>query len=155
MQTKIWRFYCYNQFFSFQCIHHIIGNVFALNDKSPTIGFCFPIQRYEDKFQISSDVQKLVEYFCANVMPYNVVWILGSNNVKRDDTSSSNEIVKIFVFPKKTMADKINSVFNVACLEQSGYVSLGGMNHYTLQKYLQKKITKINFSFLNKIFDCR
>lgn len=108
-----------------QEIHHIAGNIFKLDDRYPTFGFCFPVLRHSDNVRITNDVHKLIEYFCANAIPHNLLWTLGRRS-DVDDDDENNEIVKIFVFPREKMADKHGSKYNVACCELSGFLSVGG-----------------------------
>lgn len=107
----------------------MIGNVYRLGTDFPVISFCFMIQPNNDVStnSISSDIIKMVEYFCDNGIPHNLFWTFAPYG--------DRQVIKIFVYPRAHMTDKISSEFNLAFCELSGYVSTGGRERALLFTY--------------------
>lgn len=104
--------------FGIQNVHHLVGNIFKLNkNAAPANGYSLHVTNYNEKNQISEDLFKLIEHCCNKMMPYNVFWTFGK--------WTDQEILKIFIFPRKQMSTKFQNVFNVAFCELSGYVPVG------------------------------
>lgn len=63
-------------------------------------------------------VHRMVDLFCRKSIPHNLFWTWG--------THLGQHLVKIFIFPRRRFADKIQSAYNVAFCELVGYVPVGG-----------------------------
>lgn len=97
----------------------MVGNVYRLAGQYPVLGFCFLVRPNDNVDAIAADMIKLVDYFCANRIPHNVFWTFAPH-------ADHGRVIKMFVYPRAHMSDKIRSEFNVAFCELSGYVPTGG-----------------------------
>lgn len=104
-------------FLYLQIIHHLIGNVYKLDNKYPAQGLCFPIIDYENKNSIADDLIKLIRHFCDKIIPHNIFLTMGNYE--------NRTILKVFVYPRHRMSEKEISSFNSAFCELSGYVPVG------------------------------
>lgn len=85
----------------------------------PVFAFCLPIFQWIDKGVVASKVTKIVEYFFLKSIPHSIFWTFG--------THSNQNIVKVFIFPRYKLTDKLSSSFNAAFCELTGFVPIGGM----------------------------
>lgn len=93
-------------------------------DKSyPAHAYCFHIPCSEDAERIVDDVYRIIEYFWSKNVPHNLFWTFGAVD--------GRQLLKIFIFPRMQMHDKINASLNVAFCELSGYVTVGSKSKAT------------------------
>lgn len=108
-------------------LEHLIGNVYKIGGQYPVFGICFVIQPNENITAISSDILKMIDYFCDNSMPHNLLWTIAPYGER--------PVIKIFIYPRCRMSDKTHSGFNVAFCELSGYVPIGGRHITQFQRH--------------------
>ncbi|XP_055303240.1 GDP-D-glucose phosphorylase 1 [Sitodiplosis mosellana] len=88
----------------------------------PAFALCLPIFHWRDKGVIASKISKIVEYFRQESIPHNIFWTYG--------THSNQNLVKVFIFPRNRLTDKISSSFNAAFCELTGFVPIGDAEAY-------------------------
>lgn len=103
----------------------MVGNVYKIGGQYPVFGICFVIHSNENNDIISSDIMKMIDYFCDNCIPHNLLWTFAPYGERR--------IIKVFIYPRSHMSDKTQSGFNVAFCELSGYVPIGGKHNTHFQ----------------------
>lgn len=69
----------------------------------------------------------MIRFFNDKHLPHNLFWTQGTRGGRR--------ALNVFVFPREQMGDKFGS-FNVASLEQSGYVVVGS-KYFRLPRYIR------------------
>lgn len=126
-----------------QAISPISNGIYRMDD--PVFAFCLPIFQWIDKEVVASNLAKIVEYFCQKSIPHSIFWTFG--------THSNKNLVKIFIFPRYKLTDKISSSFNAAFCELTGFVPIGGMklNGFTMS-YIVFKEFLFNLIDLNGFF---
>lgn len=80
-----------------------------------------------DTEQIVDDVYRLIEYFWTKMVPHNLFWTFGAVD--------GRQVLKIFIFPRMQMHDKMSATLNVAFCELSGYVVVGSKSKFISHLY--------------------
>lgn len=106
-----------------QKTHHLIKNVHVVDESYPAHAYCFHIPSSDDTVRIVDDVYRLIEYFWLKIVPHNLFWTFGAVD--------GRQLLKIFIFPRMRMQDKMSASLNVAFCELSGYVVVGSKSKFT------------------------
>lgn len=111
-----------------QKTHHLIGNVHAVDESYPAHAYCFHISSDgDDTERVVNDVYRLIEFFWARIVPHNLFWTFGAVD--------GRQVLKIFIFPRMEMHDKMSASLNVAFCELSGYVIVAGKSTIDMDAY--------------------
>lgn len=110
----------------------------------PAFAFCLPVFNWTVKEVVVSNIFKITEFFCIKSIPHNIFWTWSSH--------SDQKLVKIFIFPRNNLTDKVLSSFNVAFCELTGYVPVGGKCRCHYFFHLLDNVNQ-NFKILQHLFD--
>lgn len=91
--------------------------MYVVDESYPAHAYCFHIPNINDTVPIVDDVYRLIQHFWSKVVPHNLFWTFGGVD--------GCEHLKLFIFPRMQMHDKISASLNVAFCELSGYVAVG------------------------------
>lgn len=110
---------------------HLIKNIFKISEHYPAIGYCFRLVNNIDNIEeFCNDIYRMICVFNDKVIPHNLFWTL--------DTTESNKVLNVFVYPRERMGDKFSS-FNVASCEFSGYVVVGGEYIHNILNFIMNE----------------
>lgn len=102
----------------------------AIDESYPAKAYCFHISNDEETEQIVDDVYRLIEYFWTEIVPHNLLWTFGAVD--------GRQLLKIFIYPRMQMHDKMSASLNVAFCELSGYVVVGSKSKYSRHLSLKR-----------------
>lgn len=102
----------------------MIGNVYKIDDRYPTIAYCFRLTSIENSANIFNDIHRLICFFNDIVIPHNLFWTFSVQD-------SEEAELRIFVYPREQMCAKPNKAVNVAGCELSGYFVVGSESCYS------------------------
>ncbi|XP_026751603.1 GDP-D-glucose phosphorylase 1 [Galleria mellonella] len=116
---------------SVKCIH-LINHIYYFNDY-PIPGFCFEIPDQDSATKITNEIYKLLEYFLKKSIAHNIFMTRGQTIIP--GSHDSKDILRIFIWPRKSSAVKQLNSLNIAACEISGWFTIYNAEDYDrLQK---------------------